>query len=85
MLTDEEIKLRILEEEFQEKKKEIVKKIQDLKALYIHLKKGYNYEKSRLTSSHNSIGYPPIKSGTYLFPAPIRKRPSVKVHAGTMK
>ena len=85
MLTDEEIKLRILEEEFHEKKKEIVKKIQDLKALYINLKKVYNDEKKQLTSSHNSIGYPPMLSGTYLFPAPIKKRPSVKVHAGTMQ
>lgn len=85
MLTDEEIKLRILEEEFHEKKKEIVKKIQNLKTLYITLKKLYNHEKKQLTSSNNSIGYPPILSGTFLFPAPIRKRPSVKVHEDTMK
>lgn len=85
MSTPEEIKLRILEEEFQKKKKKIVKKIQDLKAYYILLKRVYSYEKKQLTSSQNTIEYPAIKEGTYLFPAPVRKEPSVKVHANTMK
>ena len=83
MSTNEELQLRILEEEFKKKKKEIVRKIQNLKTLYIQLKKVYNYEKKQITSAQNSIGYPPILSGTFLFPAPIRKRPSVKVHTST--
>ena len=85
MLTTEELQLRILEEKFQRKKKEIVRKIQNLKTLYIQLKKVYNCEKKQITSAQSSIGYPPILSGTFLFPAPIRKRPSVKVHTSTMK
>ena len=81
MSTTEELQLRILEEEFQRKKKEIVRKIQNLKTLYIQLKKVYNYKKKHITSAQNSIGYPPILSGTFLFPAPIRRRPSVKVRS----
>ena len=93
MLTDEEIKLRILDETFQGKKKEIIKQIQDLKSHYMHLKEVYHYERKQLvTSPNNSIGIPPVKTGTFLLPAPVRnsgrfnrKQPSVKAHTGTMK